>query len=180
MNNEEIKKRIKGDTSKAVKRLKREEYEELKIKAKNWYLQGLTFKEISKLLDVNVRTIKDSWAKQGDWEEHKKMLYMSPTQMKALLTRSVTTILKSGKPALSAMDATRFANAYKVFSKNETFVSYVLECTHEILNFMVQELKALKTEEEQEQYHELMKDVSELLERFNLATLKKYTQNEEI
>ena len=154
-------------------RMTNQERDRVKNDALGLFLRGYSLQSISEMetIQVGVASLR-KWAKEGDWEERKKLENISPSEIKDMILKNVAAI-KSGRQMPYPPDSiSKLASAWEKMDDPRKRAFYTMEAFMGFAQWLIDKAFTLKGNK-RKQIIELLKTVRELQDEY-LTTLLDY------
>jgi hypothetical protein len=119
-------------------RLTNQERDRIKNDALGLFIRGYSLQSISEMetIQIQVGTLR-KWAKEGDWEERKRLENISPSEIKAMILKNVAAI-KSGKAMpYKPDDISKLASAWEKMDDVRKRAVYAMEAFSGFADWML-------------------------------------------
>lgn len=133
--------------------------EKKQLEARRLYINGLTEAEIADVLELHVETIR-KWAKEGNWEDSKKMHSVSISEMKAEVLNTFTALKNGEQPKLTADQITKVVSAFEKLNDRKKNVAYAVENFDLLFERLIKKAGEATTKKEKEARLQTVKYVS--------------------
>lgn len=145
-------------------RLTKEQSEKKRLDGKRMFINGLSYTEISKILEVHIDTVK-KYALADHWEDAKKMHQVSIGEMKAEVLNTFHSLKNGEKPKLSADQITKVVAAFEKLNDRKKNVAYAVENFELLTNALIQKATKSSSKKQKEERIHILKYVSEVMQQ---------------
>ncbi len=130
-------------------RLKSEIRDQKKREAKHLFINGFSIINISKIVNISVKTLAE-WRKEDNWDEEKELNSIKPSAIRKLTLKQALAIANGDPLPYKTNDIINTVAAFDRITDSRKIAVYSMESIDNFSNFMLELAAAAKPKKRQE------------------------------